>query len=202
MPASRRTRATTLAPRSWPSSPALATTTLVDGVTSECGRLIELTEDLSEHTGDFADRAVGAHTVQQLRHQVSPVFGRRSQLSQVVLHARLIACGADMLQSAQLAGILLLRRLVDGHIAGNGVISEDVDPYHRSLLIVDLTLGPKRFICDGTLNPALLNRRHHPALGLDPFDDRRTFLLVPVGQLFDVPRAAQRVDHVARPGLE
>src|SRR5690625_7165934 len=127
MPASRRTRATTLAPRSWPSSPALATTTLVDGVTSECGRLIELTEDLSEHTGDFADRAVGAHTVQQLRHQVSPVFGRRSQLSQVVLHARLIACGADMLQSEQMTGLIVLRCLVCGEISWKGGNRDDSD---------------------------------------------------------------------------
>src|SRR5204862_7906393 len=82
MPASRRARATSLAPRSWPSSPGLATSTRTGMVVrtpshSKHDGLLELAPLVLEHADHLADRAVRLGAVDQQRHQVLAVGRRR-----------------------------------------------------------------------------------------------------------------------------
>src|SRR5581483_10187997 len=89
MPASRSARAMTLAPRSWPSRPGFAMTTLsffammCHGVGSrfpagaENGSrplddrdFLVFAPDFAQGVAHFADRRVGAHCLENRRHQV------------------------------------------------------------------------------------------------------------------------------------
>src|SRR5437899_1182176 len=83
-PASRRARATSLAPRSCPSSPGLATRTRTgDAIRtpshSKYDGLLELAPLVLEHADHFADGAVRLGAVDQERHEVLVVLagGRR-----------------------------------------------------------------------------------------------------------------------------
>src|SRR5262245_24594645 len=85
MPASRRARATTLAPRSWPSRPGLATSTRIWRCSVMALPLSLLLDELDEHAvgGAGADEgnvaafrrvvdahALGAQLLERLRHVV------------------------------------------------------------------------------------------------------------------------------------
>src|SRR5581483_8701514 len=98
-PASRRRRATTLAPRSWPSIPALATTTLMgrdgwereeafSGDTRDTGKASSLasgaleepgisvfTKHISQGVHDLADGGVGVDGVKDGRDEVGLAEG-------------------------------------------------------------------------------------------------------------------------------
>src|SRR5580704_6285200 len=80
MPASRRARAMILAPRSWPSSPGLATSTRIGKLMSDIRTLFVCPEDLAQRAAYFAKRGVGADSVEQRRHQImvgfAPIHGR------------------------------------------------------------------------------------------------------------------------------
>src|SRR3990170_4667076 len=89
-PASRSARATTLAPRSCPSSPGLATMILIFASAmspipyplsrhSDDRRLAVLTVHRAEDVADLADRDTGAHGVDDAVHGVLPRFGRAPQ---------------------------------------------------------------------------------------------------------------------------
>src|SRR5262245_58981781 len=89
MPASRRARATTLTPRSWPSSPTLARMTRMGGsfpslliLSPLCGSVIS-PEDVRQRRHDLADRAAGAGRLDEGRHQV---LARRRDLADLVEH--------------------------------------------------------------------------------------------------------------------
>src|SRR5579862_4705421 len=82
IPASRSARAMTFAPRSWPSSPGFAITTLsflIDrqsavrnpqSAMSYDGYFLVLAPDVPERVAHFADRRVGAHGLEDRRHDV------------------------------------------------------------------------------------------------------------------------------------
>src|SRR5689334_6420372 len=81
-PASRRARATSLAPRSWPSSPGLATSTRtgIERCLLEDGRLLEFAPLLFEHVDHLPNRAVSLRACDEPRHQivvVAPGRGRK-----------------------------------------------------------------------------------------------------------------------------
>src|SRR2546426_11788849 len=74
-PASRRARAMILAPRSWPSRPTLPTRsrTFRALFISELHPSFAVrAEDLLERAADFAHGGVGAHRLEDRRHQVLP----------------------------------------------------------------------------------------------------------------------------------
>src|SRR5947208_14182586 len=73
MPASRRARATTFAPRSCPSKPGFAIRTRIFlgiGTTSVKERLLQGAEDPAHHVADFAEGRLRAHRVEDERHRV------------------------------------------------------------------------------------------------------------------------------------
>src|SRR5438067_410950 len=113
MPASRRSLATTLAPRSWPSIPAFATTTLMgrpsppaplhkgEGSSLEVARVSVLTEDVAEGVHDFADGGVGVDRFQDRRDEVGAAeggFADALEGAEVVL----ATAGAEVLQAGDL----------------------------------------------------------------------------------------------------
>src|SRR5947208_10115416 len=87
IPASRSARAITFAPRSWPSSPGFAMTTLSLRIHRRNRRepasyyrdLFVLAPDLPQRVAHLADRRVGADGVKNRRHQVRRRLRRRAQ---------------------------------------------------------------------------------------------------------------------------
>src|SRR5206468_1643451 len=84
MPASRSARAMTLAPRSWPSSPGLAITTLILFMQEAPGHqppvasrhsyerlFLVLAPDVTEGIAHFAHRRVRAHALEQRIHRIA-----------------------------------------------------------------------------------------------------------------------------------
>src|SRR5215212_7105446 len=70
MPASRRARAMTLAPRSWPSRPGFAITTRIFCISNERNFLV-LSPHVAKRIAHFADGGVGADAVQQRIHRIA-----------------------------------------------------------------------------------------------------------------------------------
>src|SRR5215218_4071599 len=70
IPASRRARAMTFAPRSWPSSPGFATSTRIFlSLMLEGGLLVEAV-NVAQRVADFAERGVGADGLDGRGHRV------------------------------------------------------------------------------------------------------------------------------------
>src|SRR6266536_4264760 len=76
IPASRNARATTFAPRSWPSRPGFAMSTRIFfGMGSSVEqRLLPDAEDLAHHVADLAERRLRAHRVEDERHRIVVAF--------------------------------------------------------------------------------------------------------------------------------
>src|SRR3989304_1477074 len=73
MPASRRARATTLAPRSWPSRPGFAIRTRIFfaiGTTSIEERLLPDPEDGAHHVADLPERRLRPHGIEDQGHRI------------------------------------------------------------------------------------------------------------------------------------
>src|SRR5260370_41970135 len=80
MPASRNARAITLAPRSCPSSPGLATNTRIGlFIQSDRARFPIGAEHIPQSVTDFTERCVSADSVQNIRHRVRRTLGRSPQ---------------------------------------------------------------------------------------------------------------------------
>src|ERR1700704_4702465 len=104
-PASRSARATSFAPRSWPSSPGFATRTRT-GITFppashplEHRRLLELAPLVLEHVDHLPHRAVRVHALHEARHQVVVVSRRRG--AERVERAPHVARGARTLHGGE-----------------------------------------------------------------------------------------------------
>src|SRR5262249_40975155 len=116
MPASRSARAITFAPRSWPSSPGFAMTTLslririVKGRRSDDGHFLVLAPDVAERVAHLADGGVGADGVDDARHQVLGGLRGRAQTVERALHRLVVARPAQLLELCELC---IGRRFVD-----------------------------------------------------------------------------------------
>src|SRR5690349_17338321 len=132
MPASRSARAMTLAPRSCPSSPGLAMTTLslrtrqsaprtshpalciphsaIRTPQSNDRHLFVLAPDLTKRVAHLADRRVGAHGVEDRRHEV---LARLRGGAQAIEGLRDRAAVARPAQPLELGELRFGRRLVD-----------------------------------------------------------------------------------------
>src|SRR5262245_14012177 len=138
MPASRSARATTLAPRSCPSRPGLATTTLIgcvcvmDGLRSwlEDVRRPVLAPDTAKHGAHHAGAGATAPGLLDQRHHVG-LERRRLALDRLERggHAPLLARALDLAQARELP------------VAHAGVGSEDLDPAGRAI-VVDEVVDP------------------------------------------------------------
>src|SRR5436190_12258702 len=130
MPASRKARAMTLAPRSWPSRPGLAITTrifcmVVAGIqfpgascqaldpancqlpTAHCPLnqryLFVLAPHLAERVAHLADGRVGAHTVEQPIHRVAGAARRLLEHLEGASDLAVVARAAQLAEPRQLA---------------------------------------------------------------------------------------------------
>src|ERR1039458_890912 len=116
MPASRSARAITLAPRSWPSSPGLATSTRIGGfiycpvrvqvtqaswpVLLDMRRLLIRAKHPAECVADLAQRRVSTHRIQNERHGVLRALGRPPQRVQRLPYASIIDLKSTRLNSS------------------------------------------------------------------------------------------------------
>src|SRR3990172_891417 len=137
MPASRRARAMTLAPRSWPSRPGLATSTRIFLSVISSLRPLRLcgerylghgdffvgAEDGAEGVADFAQGGVGAHAVEDARHRVLVAAGGGLQILECLGDAAVVALAPHLgkpftlLASHRLVNLEnLQRRLLSSHI--------------------------------------------------------------------------------------
>src|SRR5579872_651700 len=110
-PASRRARETTLTPRSWPSSPALAIK--IRALPAAGGALAVLDEGwltiASQHdlhcVRDLLDGSVGAHCFEDVLHHVLVALGSALELFQATLNAAVVA---RLFQLSDASDLLLL----------------------------------------------------------------------------------------------
>src|SRR5208337_469501 len=110
MPASRRARATIFAPRSWPSRPGLATRTRI-----RLSVIVPLSERRffvgakypAQHVAYFTDGGIGAHRLENVRHQVGVGRGRAGQRFEGRLDTAIIPPLPQLLQ---------LLSLMTGHV--------------------------------------------------------------------------------------
>src|SRR5579862_2236342 len=173
-PASRRRRATTLAPRSWPSMPAFATTTLMGrpsrlpasrergGMRLEVARVVILPEDLAQRVHDLADRGVGVDGFQDRRDEVGAAEGGFADVLQGALPAS-AAASAEILKSADL---LLLQRVVDLQDGNAGIVVLGDVAIHADddlFTCIDARLMARGGIGDLHLREARFDGRHHAA---------------------------------------
>src|SRR5438105_4709761 len=133
MPASRSAMATTLAPRSWPSRPGLATRTRMglaimrlDVLDQPCWRLAKVlrcaqddmnrrlarldyarrlvfAEDPAQGVADLADGGVGANRVEDWRHKVGGAGGGFGHGGKGSVDGGGVAAGAELGQAGDLA---------------------------------------------------------------------------------------------------
>src|SRR5438105_14307738 len=111
IPASRRARAITLAPRSWPSKPGLATSTRMGAdMKSDAARFLVRAKNLSQGVTDLAQRRVNADRIQDKRHGIHRSFGSPPEGIKGSPHPAIIALGA---QSRQFFRLVLLGALAN-----------------------------------------------------------------------------------------
>src|SRR6266576_2166130 len=111
MPASRSARAITLAPRSWPSRPGLATSTRIGFVIcSDRARFLIGAEYVPQSVTDLAQRRVGADGIQNVRHGVVRTLGRAPEAVQRPGHLRPIP---PLPQRRQFGYLAFVRCLID-----------------------------------------------------------------------------------------
>src|SRR6202011_3944951 len=115
IPASRSARASTFAPRSWPSSPALATMTRsgrslvvvvsVAALISELRRLGVAAVHAHHRVDDLALGGDRLHAVDQERHHVRLAGARAFQRRERRLDGRVVAVRAHVLHRARLTAL-------------------------------------------------------------------------------------------------
>src|SRR3954464_11021888 len=121
MPASRSALAITLAPRSWPSRPGLAMTTLSFRILGDQaprtkdqglddGHFLVLAPHLAKRVAHFADGCICADRVEYRRHQVVGRSRHRTQAIERPLPRRVVAGCAQLLEPGEL---LVRGRVVD-----------------------------------------------------------------------------------------
>src|SRR6267143_1905059 len=198
MPASRNARATTLAPRSWPSSPGFAIRTRIFfaiGITSVEERLLPYPEGLSHDVADLAKGRLGAYRLEDQRHRV--VLGLAG-LAKAVESLRVLSrvpCPSEFPEPIHLGlegGFRDLERLHIGLLIDDEVVHPDDDP----LFVLDFPLVAVRRIRDLLLEESLADCGDHPSEFLDAVEVAVRLLLEFVCESLEEVRAPERVDRV------
>src|SRR5678816_2252932 len=212
IPASRRARAMTLAPRSWPSSPGLAIITRIfcTGTyspatrnrlnSSDYRRFFVFAPDVPERVAHFSYGGVCAHRVDEERHGVGRRAGPLLQRLERAMHVGVVA---RLTQLIELRKLLLRCGLVDVQgpnwllVVRHELVHADDD----LVALLDGLLEFVRAIGDFTLRITLFNGGDHPAHAIDRVEVRQRLLFEVGGQLLDEVGPAQRVDHVRYAGF-
>src|SRR3989442_8675432 len=203
MPASRRARATTFAPRSCPSKPGFAIRTRIFlgiGTTSVQERLLPGAEDLAHHIADFAEGRLRTYGVEDEGHRVlvrlawfEKPLERPLVLLRVPRSAQLPkAFDLSFERRLRYAERLNLRLLVDDEI---------VDAHDDPLLVLDLPLVAIRGVGDFLLEEPFPNRGDHAPEFRNPVEVAVCLRLQLVRQRLEEVGAAERVDRVGHPAL-
>src|SRR5918997_4628631 len=120
IPASRSARAMTLAPRSWPSSPGLATRTRIFLSLMLEGRLLVESVNVAQRVADFAERGVDADGVDGRGHRV---VARARGLLQLFERVRDGAVVAPRLRLFEALELLFADGLVDDEDGDFGLLA-------------------------------------------------------------------------------
>src|SRR6185437_2880638 len=171
MPASRRARAITFAPRSWPSNPGLATNTRI-GLVMACAlkvrRLRIRAEDSPERVANLAQRGVRPHRIQKIRHRILRAFAGAFQSVQALLHSAVVPPPAER---RELLALMLAAGLVDLQKFDRLIVAlEAVHPHDHPLPSLHFLLIPVARRRDLRLRKTLFNRRNHAAHLVDAPD--------------------------------
>src|SRR5436190_17158733 len=169
-PASRSTRATSFAPRSWPSRPGLPMSTRAG--MSEDPRLHELAPLTLEHVDHLPDGAIRLGRIDEQRHEVD-VLARSTllQRSERVAHFGGRPGALDLGTPFELTGRALLVELVALHLGLLLVDLEAVEPDDLSPPVPQRHLHPGGLVGDEAVEVAVLDRRDHAALSLEVVHD-------------------------------
>src|SRR2546423_3941895 len=182
-PASRRTRATSLAPRSWPSRPGLATSTRTGDGISEHHGLLELAPLVLEHVDHLADRAVRLRAVDEEGHEVLVVLGRgRRQRAERSLDVSGRTRALHIGQPLELADAPLLVELVALDVGRLSLGLELVDAEDGPLTRPHRSVDAERLLGYQALKDAVLDAPDHPALALEVVHDLDDTRLHGIGQ--------------------
>src|SRR6185503_2328273 len=209
MPASRSARAMTFAPRSWPSRPGLAMTTLIfwrifhRGLTARTGsdyrRFDVFPPDLAQAVAHLPDGRIRTGRVQQKRHRIRAAAGSGLERRQRPADLGGIAPCAQLLEPGQLT---LACRLIDvKRTDAFPRLDEVIDADDDLLLRLDGLLRAVRAVGDLTLRVAPLDSLHHPAHRVDRFEIGQRLFLELRGQRLEEIRAAQRIGQVGDAGF-
>src|SRR5665213_2031637 len=169
MPASRSALAMTFAPRSWPSSPGLATSTRIGGFMSDRRLFFPYSEYVFQGGAYLADRGVSAHGIEQRRHQIHAARGGAFQPFQSAPGIFIIAPRA---QPPQLFALRRLRGAVDAQHVERLIIIflTAVHPRNDRLAGFNFALILKPGARNFGLRIAAFNGHNHPAHRIHLFD--------------------------------
>src|SRR5260370_6364353 len=170
MPASRNARAITLAPRSCPSNPGLATSTRIRlFIHSDRARLLIGAEHIPQSVTDFTERCVSANSVQNVRHGILRTLSRTPQGVQRPGHSRLIPPRPQRRQLSYLAFIRCLIDLkdLDGFLA---IRLERIDTHDNLITSFNFALVAVARVGDFALWEPALDGGDHAAHRVDAAD--------------------------------
>src|SRR5579864_2526174 len=193
MPASRNARAITLAPRSWPSSPGLATNTRIGlFIQSDRARFPIGAEHIPQSAADFAERGISADSVQNIRHGVLRTLGRAPQRIQRPGYSRSLPPGP---QRHQLAYLALMRHLIDLKDLDGFLVTrlERIDTYDNLITSFNLPLIAVAGVGDFSLGEAALDGGDHAAHLIDAADVIPRGLFGRAGEMLQKIAAAERI---------
>src|SRR2546421_9054359 len=199
MPASRSARAMIFAPRSWPSSPGFAMTTLIfPGTTRslEHWRLAPDAPHVAQGFAHLAHRHVRPRGVHDRLHQIAVRPGRIFfQPSEGLFHRSGVAPHPNGVNALDLS---LLERGIDPEDVRLRLVVElvAVDADDDALVLLDLRLVAVRGLGDLALEEVLLDRRNDSAELVDPVEILVGLSLELAREVLDVVRAAEGVDRV------
>src|SRR5882672_3431117 len=148
MPASRSARATTFAPRSWPSSPGFAISTRIFfaiGITSVEERLLPYAEGLAHHVADLSEGGLGPYRLEDERHRVVIALAGLAKAIECLRVFSCVPCPSEFPNAVHLGfkrGLGDLERLHIRLLVDDVVVHSDDDP----LLVLDFPLVAVRRI--------------------------------------------------------
>src|SRR5579863_5566711 len=215
MPASRRARAIIFAPRSWPSSPGLATSTRMGTFMSDIRTFFVCSKNLSQRAADLAKSGPAPDGVEQRRHQIAiaccaqtccaPTLGaairHTAQHIERALNIPIMTCFA---KPAQLFDLPVFRRLIDAEgFNGLAFIRNPVavhahdDGFGLLDFLLILVTGARDF----RLRKPQLDVGYHAAHAVDGADIVASARFQIEGKAFQKVTAAKRIGHGRYAGL-
>src|SRR5579862_138249 len=170
MPASRRAAATTLAPRSCPSSPGLATSTRIgrmNQLKSEEHGLAICAKHRLERGTDLVERAVPARAFQDVGEEILRPLRRHTKALQSCLTRCVVSPRTQLSHPLPLRSIDLRADLQRWNAQLGFVGDEFIDTDYHAAMLLDLPLLSGGGLRDLALEPASLESIHDATDAVD-----------------------------------